>query len=256
MLEAHPAQAVLVNVVGTRNVIRCAELAGTSEFVLVSTDKAVTSHSVMGCTKRLCELIVLSHAGSLRCWGVRFGNVVGSRGSAAPTFERQIRTGGPVTITHPEMTRYMMTIREAASLVIHSLTLAKPRSIYMLDMGEPIKILNLARDLIRSRGLRPGVDIEIVFTGLRPGERLTEELVGPDEDVRPTPHPGIREVVSPTQIEEHDLDLVIERLASLAREDRPGELVRVLKRSVRIGKPRQEPARPGQIRRGGACPAR
>src|SRR5439155_1343790 len=197
MMEMHPAQAVMTNVIGTYNTLRCAEAAGVKSFVLISTDKAVARHSVMGCTKRLCEQMILGWRGEMTCWAVRFGNVVGSRGSVVPLFERQIELGGPVTITHPEMTRYMMTIREAVSLVIKTLTVAKAGHVYMLDMGEPMKIVSLAEALVRARGLRPGADIEIVYTGLRPGERLHEELLGPDEGSRPTDHPAIMEVVSP-----------------------------------------------------------
>ena len=141
--------------------------------------------------------MILGWRGEMTCWAVRFGNVVGSRGSVVPLFERQIEQGGPVTITHPEMTRYMMTIREAVSLVIKTLTVAKAGHVYMLDMGEPMRIVSLAEALVRARGLRPGEDIEIVYTGLRAGERLHEELLGPDEGSRPTDHPAIMEVVSP-----------------------------------------------------------
>jgi FlaA1/EpsC-like NDP-sugar epimerase len=165
----------------------------------------------------------------MTCWAVRFGNVVGSRGSVVPLFERQIEQGGPVTITHPEMTRYMMTIREAVALVIRTLTVANAGHVYMLDMGEPIKIVNLAESLVRARGLRPGADIEIVYTGLRPGERLNEELLAPDEGSRPTQHPAIMEVVSPNTFSPEDLQWTISRLGELAREGRADELVRVLK---------------------------
>ena len=249
LLEAHPDAAVRVNVTGTHNLIRAAAAAGTTDFILVSTDKAVARHSVMGCTKRLCELMVLSHSGPMRCWAVRFGNVVGSRGSVVPIFERQIEAGGPVTITHPDMTRYMMTINEAASLVIHSLRLAKPGHLYMLDMGEPISILSLAQTLIRSRGLRPGSDIEIVFTGLRPGERLTEEILGPDEGMRPTSHQSIMEVISPTGIGEDDLNWVIARLGELAEEGHKGELVQALKKSIRVESLKAKEEEVGPIRR-------
>src|SRR5437773_1106238 len=167
MMEMHPAQAVMTNVIGTYNTLRCAEAAGVQSFVLISTDQAVARHPVMGCTKRLCEQMILGWRGEMTCWAVRFGNVVGSRGSVVPLFERQIELGGPVTITHPEMTRYMMTIREAVSLVIKTLTVAKAGHVYMLDMGEPMKIVSLAEALVRARGLRPGEDIEIVYTGLR-----------------------------------------------------------------------------------------
>jgi FlaA1/EpsC-like NDP-sugar epimerase len=232
MLETHPEQAVLINVLGTRNTLRCAAEVGVERFVLVSTDKAVAKHSVMGCTKRMCELMVVAQSGPMACWAVRFGNVVGSRGSVVPIFERQIQQGGPVTITHPDVSRYLMTIREAAALIISTLRFASPQHLYMLDMGEPIRILDLAHDLIRARGLRPGIDIEIVSTGLRPGERLHEELLSPEEGVRPTAHAAIRDVISPVRVAADDLDWTIERLATLAGGDRTDELVRVLKRSA------------------------
>ena len=232
MLESHPIQAVLTNVIGTSNTLRCADAAGVKRFILISTDKAATKHSVMGCTKRLCEQVVLAYRGPMSCWAVRFGNVVGSRGSVVPLFERQIEVGGPVTITHPDVSRYMMTIREAASLVLSTLTISSPGHLYMLDMGEPIRILDLANDLIRSRGLRPGVDIEIVFTGLRPGERLTEELLAPDEGWRATTHPAIREVVSPALSTREDIAWTVERLEGLAHERKSDDLVRTLKNAV------------------------
>src|SRR5438105_4531730 len=232
MLEAHPAQAVITNVVGTSNLLRCAHAAGVQQFILISTDKAASKHSVMGCTKRLCEQLVLAYRGPMKCWAVRFGNVVGSRGSVVPLFERQIEAGGPVTITHRDVTRYMMTIREAASLVLISLVNSKPGHLYMLDMGEPIRIYDLANDLIRSRGLRPEIDIQVVITGLRPGERLTEELLAPEEGWRPTDHPSIREVISPTTAREENLAWIVERLERLAHEGRSDELVRALKLAV------------------------
>ncbi|HKW72618.1 MAG TPA: polysaccharide biosynthesis protein [Candidatus Dormibacteraeota bacterium] len=243
MMEMHPAQAVVTNVIGTYNTLRCAEAGGVKSFILVSTDKAVARHSVMGCTKRLCEQMILGWRGEMTCWAVRFGNVVGSRGSVVPLFERQIEQGGPVTITHPEMTRYMMTIREAVSLVIKTLTVAKPGHVYMLDMGEPMKIVSLAEALVRARGLRPGPDIEIVYTGLRPGERLHEELLGPDEGSRPTDHPAIMEVVSPQSFSPEDLDWTVNRLEELAREGRTDDLVRTLKTAAGDHPPhaRQEP---------------
>ena len=243
MMEMHPAQAVVTNVIGTYNTLRCAEAGGVKSFILVSTDKAVARHSVMGCTKRLCEQMILGWRGEMTCWAVRFGNVVGSRGSVVPLFERQIEQGGPVTITHPEMTRYMMTIREAVSLVIKTLTVAKPGHVYMLDMGEPMKIVSLAEALVRARGLRPGPDIEIVYTGLRPGERLHEELLGPDEGSRPTDHPAIMEVVSPQSFSPEDLDWTVNRLEELAREGRTDDLVRTLKTAAGDRPPhaRQEP---------------
>jgi len=242
MLESHPVQAVLANVVGTRNTLRCADAVGAKEFILISTDKAASRHSVMGCTKRLCEELVLAYRGPMSCWAVRFGNVVGSRGSVVPLFERQIEHGGPVTITHRDVSRYMMTIGEASSLVLSSLTMSKPNHLYMLDMGEPIKIFDLANDLIRSRGLRPDTDIKVVFTGLRPGERMTEELLASDEGWRPTDHPAIREVISPKIGKEEDLAWSVERLERLAREGRSDDLVRALKTAAQgPGEAAQEP---------------
>jgi FlaA1/EpsC-like NDP-sugar epimerase len=187
----------------------------------------------MGCTKRLCEQMILTYRGEMACWAVRFGNVVGSRGSVVPLFERQIEQGGPVTITHPDVSRYMMTIREAVSLVISTLKIARPGHLYMLDMGTPINIASLAQALIRSRGLRPGEDIELKFTGLRAGERLTEDLLNADEGVRPTINPMIMEVVSPVSLSPEDLDWTIEHLSQLAREGRKDELEKALKKAVR-----------------------
>lgn len=232
MLENHPEQAVLNNIGGTRNVLACAAAAGAKRFILVSTDKAVARHSVMGSTKRLCELLVLNHPGAMACWAVRFGNVVGSRGSVIPTFERQIAAGGPVTITHPNVTRYMMTIREAASLVITTLQFGGRGRLYMLDMGEPISILNLANSLIRSRGLRPEIDIELMFTGLRPGERLTEDLVLEGEGPLPTQHAAIVEVVSTNRADDADLAWTTERLVEMAHANQSERLVRALKQAV------------------------
>jgi FlaA1/EpsC-like NDP-sugar epimerase len=247
MLESHPIQAVLANVVGTRNTLRCAHAAGVKRFILISTDKAASKHSVMGCTKRLCEELVLAYHGPMSCWAVRFGNVVGSRGSVVPLFERQIENGGPVTITHPDVSRYMMTIREASSLVLSTLTIGRPGHLYMLDMGDPIKIYDLANDLIRSRGLRPDIDVKIVISGLRPGERMTEDLLAADEGWRPTDHPAIREVVSPTIGKEEDLAWTVERLEGLAKEGKSDELVRVLKNAVQgqAAEPAEEPDLPG-----------
>jgi FlaA1/EpsC-like NDP-sugar epimerase len=242
MLESHPIQAVMTNVVGTWNTLRCAEAAAVDRFVLISTDKAVARHSVMGCTKRLCEEIVLGNQGSTVCWAVRFGNVVGSRGSVVPLFERQIESGGPVTITHPDVSRFMMTIREAVLLVVRTLPMGESGHLYMLDMGPPIKILDLAHALIRSRGMRPGADIEIVFSGLRPGELMSEELLASDEGVRPTTDPSILDVVAPYVPSESDLAWTVERVRTLAMEGQSDELVRTLKKAVRnLNRPSEEP---------------
>lgn len=177
LMEAHPAEAIRNNVVGTRDVVDCALDHGVSQFVFISTDKAVAPTSVMGATKRLGEWIV--HAAAVRsCRAfstVRFGNVLGSRGSLVPLLERQIRHGGPVTLTHPDMRRFFMTIPEAVYLVLQAGGIVRPGELIVLDMGPPIRIVDLTDDLIRLSGLAPG-DVQIVFSGLRPGEKLEEAL--------------------------------------------------------------------------------
>ena len=179
ILEDFPEEAVLTNIVGTQNVIEAGSRVGTKRFVLISTDKAVNPTSVMGATKRVAELLV--RAGNERSddcvyTAVRFGNVLGSRGSVIPTFVSQIRSGGPVTVTDPQMTRYFMTANEAVQLVLQAAALAAASEVFLLDMGEPIKITDLARRLIRLAGLIPEVDINIEYTGRRPGEKLEETL--------------------------------------------------------------------------------
>src|SRR5581483_6858847 len=166
---------------------------GVEHFVLISTDKAVNPVSMMGATKRVAELLVHTAAQeSGRCYvAVRFGNVLGSRGSVVPIFKEQIRRGGPVTVTDPDVRRYFMTIPEAVQLVLQALTLGKGGEVFELDMGEPIKIVDLAQDLIRLSGLEPGRDIDIVFTRLRPGEKLFEELFLPGQSYQRTVHEKI-----------------------------------------------------------------
>jgi FlaA1/EpsC-like NDP-sugar epimerase len=183
----------MVNAVGTARVAQAAAAAGVSRFVLVSTDKAVRPSSVMGATKRLAELAVraVDQTTGLSTCCVRFGNVLGSRGSVIPVFERQINAGGPVTVTHPKMKRFFMTIPEAAGLIIEAGALGHSDVIYMLQMGEEVSILDLAKRMIRLSGRREGRDIEIVYTGLRPGEKLREQLSFSNEFALPTDHPKI-----------------------------------------------------------------
>ena len=190
MMEAHLFEAIENNVFGTRHVVRAALAAGVEDFILVSSDKAVRPTNVMGATKRLAELIC-SAAGP-RFRAVRFGNVLGSSGSVIPLFKRQIAAGGPVTVTHPEIRRFFMTIAEAAELVLQASAIGNGGEIFVLDMGEPVRIQDLARNLILLSGLKPDVDIRIEFSGIRPGEKLYEELNGMEEDTIPTGHAKIR----------------------------------------------------------------
>jgi FlaA1/EpsC-like NDP-sugar epimerase len=192
LMEANPGEAVKNNVLGTRGLADLADAAGTGAFVLVSTDKAVNPVSAMGASKRIAELYVQSLAprSQTRFMIVRFGNVLGSNGSVIPIFQEQLAQGGPLTITHPEMRRYFMTIPEACQLVLQAASMGRGGELFVLDMGEPVRILDLAHDLIRLSGLDVK-DVDIEFVGLRPGEKLTEELSFGDEGLRPTDHPRI-----------------------------------------------------------------
>lgn len=194
MLEYYPGEAVRVNLGGTALVARTAADYGVERFVLISTDKAVNPSSVMGASKRACELFLRAlswQETSTLFTSVRFGNVLGSRGSVLPTFNSQIDNGGPVTVTHPEMTRYFMSIPEAVNLIIHAACLTKGDDLFMLRMGEVVRIVELAERMIRLRGLRPGKDITIQFTGIRPGEKMHEELFDSSETQEETVHPNI-----------------------------------------------------------------
>jgi FlaA1/EpsC-like NDP-sugar epimerase len=230
MMEDNCTEAVLNNVIGTRTVAEAALGFAAERFLMISTDKAVNPSSMMGATKRVAELLVQHLAGrqngnatSTRCTCVRFGNVVGSSGSVAPTFLRQIASGGPVTITDAEMTRYFMTIPEAVQLVLQAVTLGSNGEIYVLDMGDPVKITTLARRLIEMSGLRPGEDIEIRFVGARPGEKLHERLWGESTGVTPTSFSRVLSVQASPPPEDFESYLQSLEAAALTCDD---ELVR------------------------------
>ena len=191
-MERNPWQAVVNNVMGTQTILKQATLHQVNHFVLVSTDKAVRPSNVMGASKRLCELLLNAYKGNgTYMMSVRFGNVAGSTGSVIPLFREQIARGGPVTITHPEVTRFFMTIPEASQLILQAAVLGTGGEIFVLEMGTPIKIADMARDLIKLSGKEPDLDIKIEYTGLRQGEKLYEELITEGEDVVPTNHEKI-----------------------------------------------------------------
>jgi FlaA1/EpsC-like NDP-sugar epimerase len=198
MMEMHPVEAVKTNVLGTRVVAEAAAKFGVERFVLVSTDKAVRPTNVMGATKRLAELVIHNLNGANRKTvfvAVRFGNVLGSAGSVIPIFRRQLETTGKLTVTHPEASRYFMLVSEAAGLILQAGAMGEGGEVFVLEMGEPVRIVDLARNLIRLSGKELGVDAEIVFTGLRPGEKLHEELIVEGEDVTRTGHPKVMKLI-------------------------------------------------------------
>lgn len=213
MMEVYPEQAIRVNIGGTRNLAELSRDYDVERFVLISTDKAVNPTSVMGASKRICEMMVQAIAkennNNTLFTAVRFGNVLGSRGSAVPTFNRQITNGGPVTITHPDMTRYFMSIPEASNLVIHAASMTKGNDTFLLKMGEVVRILDLAERMIRLRGMRPGQDIEIKYIGMKPGEKLNEQLYdGSAESAKETKHPSIIQITPHVSEERTACDLL------------------------------------------------
>lgn len=230
LMEMQPGEAISNNVFGTKRVAEAAERVGAEVFVMISTDKAVNPTSVMGATKRVAELVIqsMSKVSSTKFVVVRFGNVLGSRGSVIPLFKKQIASGGPITITHPEMKRYFMTIPEASQLVLQAGAMAKGGEVFVLDMGQPVKIVDLARDLIELSGLVPHLDIKIKYTGTRPGEKLFEELLTAEEGTNATQH----EKIFAAKIKDVDEEKLQQELMRLQQAIYDGDVLDSMKKLV------------------------
>jgi FlaA1/EpsC-like NDP-sugar epimerase len=232
LMEAHVFEAIENNVFGTYNVAVAAAEHGVEDFVMISSDKAVRPTNIMGATKRVAELLLLAlQNGRTKYVAVRFGNVLGSNGSVIPIFKKQIAAGGPVTVTHPDMRRFFMTIPEACQLVLQASAIGEGGQICVLDMGEPVKIVDLASDLILLSGLRPDVDIKIEFTGMRPGEKLYEELSTILENTAPTAHEKIR-IFAGNGMPEGDMLTWLSCLREICEVRDAGRLVVALKEIV------------------------
>ena len=232
LMETSPLEAIKNNVFGTYNVVNCADEYNVKRFVLISTDKAVNPTNIMGATKRLCEMIIQAKnkVSNTEYVAVRFGNVLGSNGSVVPLFKKQIAHGGPVTVTHKDITRFFMTIPEAVSLVLQAMSGAKGGEIFVLDMGEPVKIYDMAKKLIKLSGLEPDVDIQIKVTGLRPGEKLYEEILMAEEGLTETKHDKIH-IAKPCNV---DIKMIINKLDKLKRlvDTNNNENLKVIKETV------------------------
>ena len=234
-MEVSPLEAIKNNVLGTQNVADCADKFGTKRFILISTDKAVNPTNIMGASKRMCEMVIQAKnkTSKTEYAAVRFGNVLGSNGSVVPLFKKQIKEGGPVTVTHKDITRFFMTIPEAVGLVLQAMTYAKGGEIFVLDMGEPVKIYDLAVSLIKLLGYEPNVDIPIEITGLRPGEKLYEEILMSEEGLTSTKHNKIF-ITEPMSITMEELEEKLEKLKELLKleKDENSEVKRYIKEIV------------------------
>ena len=236
LMESHVLEAVSNNIFGTWNLVCEARRHGVQSFLMISSDKAVNPTSVMGATKRVCERVVSARnpgasGREMNCVSVRFGNVLGSNGSVVPIFQSQIEAGGPVKVTHPDMRRYFMTTAEAVALVLQASTMGKGSEIFVLDMGEPVRIVDLACNMIRIAGLVPGEDIEIQFTGLRPGEKLFEEMNTQDERMLPTYHEKIRIFQEPPE-DQRTIEYWVDKLEDLVSDREQQEVIAHVRRLV------------------------
>ncbi|MBR8839664.1 MAG: polysaccharide biosynthesis protein, partial [Stigonema ocellatum SAG 48.90 = DSM 106950] len=239
LMELNHPEAITNNVLGTKNLVELAVEYDVQHFVMISTDKAVNPTNVMGASKRVAEMLVLQAAqkSGKSYVVVRFGNVLGSRGSVVPTFKKQIAAGGPITVTHPDICRYFMTIPEAVQLVLQAVVLGRSGEVLMLNMGEPVKIVDLAKELIRLSGYEVNKDIEIKFTGLRPGEKLFEELFIEGEEYKPTEHEKLFVVQNASRILPQTLAITVEALCLAAANNEPNTIMSLLEQMVSGYKP-------------------
>ena len=234
LMELNAEEAVTNNVLGTRNIVQVCEDLQVERLVMISTDKAVRPVNIMGATKRLAEMLVIdaAHRTGRAFSVVRFGNVLGSRGSVVPRFKKQIAKGGPITITHPDMKRYFMTIPEAVHLVLQASIMGVGGEIFVLNMGEQVRILDLAEDLIRLSGLEPGKDIDITFLGVRPGEKLSEELWDEGFAFSPTNHPDVYKVDSDDSLKTEQLNKTVNMLIQFSQQGKTEKIIQLIEEKI------------------------